>query len=116
MQDEELDSLSNFCADLVSLRKHESFCVHLLIGNRPAEWARVRDLCAEAGLEVGELKGELFATWLPDPAGEEGYATIIFYDEETMWTKAAQYNRQRLLGEVLAGARQSAGLEPRPAL
>jgi hypothetical protein len=89
--------LSNLCTDLVSMKRWEAFPVHLLIGKQPAEWVRVREVCLEIGLDVGGLKAELFAAWLPDPTGDARYAVILFYDEESLWTMAARYNRQRLL-------------------
>lgn len=100
MEDEELTHLNNLCADLVSLKRWEAFPLNLLIGKHEAEWVRVRDLCHQCGLEVEELKPDLFAAWLPDTAGDEGYAVVLFYDEESMWTMAARYNRQRLLQNV----------------
>jgi hypothetical protein len=109
MEDEELSRLNNFCADLVSLKRWEAFPVHLLIGKRTAEWVRVRELCLQAGLSPGDLKPDLVATWLPDPAGDEGYAVIIFYDAESMWTSAAHYSRRRLLEGVLPGKERPAG-------
>jgi hypothetical protein len=106
-EDEELLRLNNLCADLVSLKQWEAFPMHLLVGKRTGEWVRVRDLCSQAGLSPVDLRPDLFAAWLPDPAGEEGYAVILFYDEESLWSMAARYNRQRLLEGVLPGrARQ----------
>jgi hypothetical protein len=96
MEDEELAHLNNFCADLVGLKQWEAFPVHLLRDKRTAEWIRVRELCLQNGLDVGDLKLDLFAAWLPEPTGDEDYALILFYDEESMWTMAARYNRQRL--------------------
>jgi hypothetical protein len=109
MEDEELARLNNFCADLLGMQRWEPFAMHLLIGKRTGEWVRVRELCLQAGLDVGDLKNDLFAAWLPDPAGDEGYAFILFYDEESMWTMAAHYNRQRLLNGVLPGRERPAG-------
>ncbi len=109
MEDEELTHLNNCCADLVSLKQWEAFPVHLLISKGTGEWVRVRELCLHAGLDVGNLKNDLFAAWLPDPTGDEGYATIIFYDEESMWTMVAHYNRQRLLEGVLPGRERQTG-------
>jgi hypothetical protein len=112
MEDEELTHLNNICADLVSLKRWEAFPIHLLIGKRTAEWVRVRELCLQAGLVVEDLKADLFAAWLPDPTGEEGYAVILFYDEESMWSMAARYNRQRLLeGLPIMGAKTMTSLE-----
>jgi hypothetical protein len=109
MEDEEFTHLNNCCADLVSLKAREAFPYHLLIGKRTGEWVRVRDLCLQAGLGALDLKPDLFAAWLADPSGEEGYAVILFYDEESMWTMAARYNRQRLLESGLAGKEQPVG-------
>ncbi len=97
MEDEELTQLNNFCADLVSLKRWEAFPTHLLIAQQAAEWVRVRELGSRIGLSAEDVKADLFAAWLPDPTGDEGYAVILFYDEESMWTMAARYNRQRLL-------------------
>ncbi len=99
IEDEELTCLSNSCADLVTLKTREAFPVHLLTGNRAGEWIRVQQLCLQAGLDAGDVKPDLFASWLADPAGDEDYALIIFYDEESMWTMAARYNRQRVQTE-----------------
>lgn len=108
MEDEGLTQLNNFCADLLSLKRYEAFPLRLLMGTREAEWVRVRELCLQIGLETGDLKPDLFATWLPDTASEEGYAVILFCDEESMWTMAARYNRQRLLGRGPAASGQQA--------
>lgn len=108
MKAEELTHSNNFCADLVGLKRWEAFPVHLLIAKRAAEWVRVRELCLQVGLGAGEVKADLFAAWLPDPAGDEGYAVIFFYDEESMWTMSARYNRQRLLEDVLPGKERPA--------
>ena len=109
MDDEGLTHLTNFCTDLVTLKRWEAFPTHLLMGKRTGEWARVRELSLQAGLEGLDVKAkleglevkDLFAAWLPDPSGNEGYAVILFYDEESLWTMAASYNRQRLLEGVL---------------
>lgn len=95
MEDEEVTKMNNFCADLVSLKRWEAFPVHLLAEKR-GEWVGVRELCLQVGLDAEDLKPDLFAAWLAAPTGDEGYAVILFYDEETMWTLAACYNRQRL--------------------
>lgn len=111
MEEEELIRLNNFCADLVSLKRWEAFPLTLLIGKCKAEWVRVRDLCLQCGLEAEELRPDLFATWLPDTAGDEGYALILFYDEESMWTMAARCNRQRLLQDVPWGLGRGRNVE-----
>ena len=109
MDDEELTRLNNLCADLLGMKRWEAFPAHLLIGKRTGEWVRVRELCRQAGLDIRDLNSDPFTTWLPDPAGEDGYAVVLFYDEESMWTLAARYNRQRLLEGVLPGVARAAG-------
>src|SRR5437879_6589824 len=110
MQDEEL-VLLNTCTDLVTLKKFEAFPRHLLGSEPGAEWVGVRELCRQIGLAVGDLKPDLFTTWLPDPVGHDGYAVILFYDDESKWTTAAHYNRQRLLGNVSPHTPKAVGVK-----
>jgi len=90
-------NLFNACTDLVSLRKAEAFPLELLGTKRPAEWVAVREFCLQIGVNHGELKADVFATWLPDPLAQDAYVVIVFYDDETKWSMAAHYNRGRLL-------------------
>src|ERR1700733_7492717 len=99
MQDDEI-ALCNACTNLVSLRKTEAFPLHLLGSKRPGEWVRVDDFCLQIGVSPGELRPELFATWLPDPKAHEAYVVVMFYDDESKWSMAAHYNRERLLGSA----------------
>jgi hypothetical protein len=108
MEDEELTQLNNLCADLLSLKRWEAFPLHLLTGKREAEWVRVRELCLQAGIDAGELKTDLFATWLPDTGDDQGVVVILFFDEESMWSMAARYSRQRLLAKAPAVSEQEA--------
>jgi len=96
MQDNET-MLANTCADLVSLKKTESF-PFFLFGRRPGEWTAVRDFCLSIGVAPGQVGPGVFVTWLPDPLGNEGYNVIVFYDDESKWSMAAHYNRARLCG------------------
>ena len=107
--EEEGIRLNNFCADLVSLKACEPFVLHLLTSTRAGEWVRVEELCAALGLAANGVESELFAARLADPLGDEGYSLIVFYDNESLWTMAARYNRQRLLEEVPAGNESSNG-------
>lgn len=107
MEDAGLTDLDNICADLVSMKRWEAFPAHLLMDKRAGEWVGVREFCLQAELDAENLKPDLFATWLADPTGDEAYAVILFYDEESMWTKAALCNRQwflegapRITGEI----------------
>lgn len=96
MQDEEL-LLMNSCTDLVSLEKFEAFPRHLLSGRQAGEWVSVQRLCQQVGVDAGYLKSDLFVVWLADPLGNDSYAVVLFYDDESKWTMAAHYNKQRLL-------------------
>lgn len=100
--EEESILLENFCADLVSMKRCEPFVLHLLTSTQAGEWVRVNELCTALGLAADGVEPELFATGLADPVGDEGYSLIVFYDNASMWTTAARYNRQRLLEETLA--------------
>ena len=59
---------------------------------------RDKDVILFNGCTEGELKPDLFATWLSDPTADEAYAVILFYDDESKWGMADHYNRGRLLG------------------
>ncbi|MCE9533058.1 MAG: hypothetical protein K8T89_18320 [Planctomycetes bacterium] len=97
MPDDEI-ALFNICTDLVSLRKAEAFPLHLFQSKRPGDWVCVREVCQRVGVPTGDLGAEVFATWLPDPKALDGYAVIMFYDDESKWSMAAHYHRARLLG------------------
>jgi hypothetical protein len=97
MEDEELDLL-NTCLDLVSRKQFEAFPISLLSSHGAGQWVSVRGLCEQAGVDAGDLKPSLFATWLADPLENDGYAVIVFYDAETYWTTAAHTNRDFFLG------------------
>jgi hypothetical protein len=99
--EEDLLRLNNTCADLVTLEKYEAFPTQLLAGAR-GDWVAVRELCVHVGIDAGDVGDGLFVTWLPEPTGQEDYATILFYDDESGWTLAATYNRSRLSGTLTA--------------
>src|SRR4051812_11464570 len=108
MDDEDI-TLVNGCLDLVTLKKNEAFPLCLLGDRRPGEWVGVRDLCRQLGLATAELKADLFATWLPDPAGYEGFAVVLFYDDESKWSTTAHYNRGWLLSTASQGRPTQSG-------
>lgn len=98
MQDDDEIALVNACADLVGLRKAEAFPRLLLESKQPGEWVCVCEVCHRLGVPVADLRPGVFATWLPDPMAHNGYAVILFYDDESKWSMVAHYNRERLLG------------------
>jgi hypothetical protein len=112
MQDEDLVQLNN-CTDLVSLKKLEAFPLSLLSSRLVGEWVSVRQQCQQVGLDAGDMKPDLFVTWLADPLGNEAYAVILFYDDESKWTLAAHYNKQRLFAAAsVNGASQQTSTAP----
>lgn len=108
MQDEEeIAALTNACADLVSLGDNEPFLRRLFETKPPGEWIKVRELCEQNRAFWDDLSPGLFATWLADPRGYDGYALVMFYDAESYWSMAAHYNRARLLNsELVSQVRQ----------
>lgn len=100
--DEPADTLSNWCADLVSLRSLEPGMVRLLRDTAPGAWVPVRDLYATAGADgpAGALPA---ASWLPGP-GAPGVAVVVFSDPDEGWSMTADYNAGRLLGQVAPAA------------
>jgi hypothetical protein len=90
-------ALFNTCSDLFSLKKCEAFPLRLLGGKRPGEWIGVRGFCQQIGVAADDLAPELFVTWLPDPKTHDAYVLILFYDDESMWSMAVHYNRERLI-------------------
>lgn len=101
MEEEDIARL-NACTDLVSLRACEGFLSFLLGSKSPGEWVPVRESCSLLGVAMNDLGEGLFAAWLSDPTAEDGYAVILFYDDETKWSMAAHYNRARLLEGISA--------------
>lgn len=99
MEDDDI-ILCNACTDLVALKKTEAFPLRLLETRRPGEWISVREFCQQIGVAAGNVTPDLFASWLPDPKGHEGYAVILFYDDESKWSMTAHYNRARLVGHA----------------
>ena len=95
MQDDDEIALVNACADLVGLRKAEAFPRLLLESKQPGEWVCVCEVCHRLGVPVANLRPGVFATWLPDPMAHNGYAVILFYDDESKWSMVAHYNRRR---------------------
>jgi len=111
MQDDEINLL-NTCTDLVSMRKTEALPRQLLENQRPGEWICVREFCLGIGVAPGDLRPEVFATWLPDPMAHDAYTVIMLYDDESKWSMAAHYNRARLLG----GGSPNQSLQPTAAI
>jgi hypothetical protein len=93
---EDGDSQMSYCADLVTLKTSEAFPLTLLNNHPSGEWLQVEKVCQESGIATTGMKAELVTAWLPDPFGDQTYAVIIFYDDETKESFAAHYNKDRL--------------------
>ncbi len=94
-------TLCNACADLMSLKEAEAFPLFLLRDKRAGEWIGVRDLCEQVGATPTNLPKSVFAAWLPDPVANDAYAVVMFYDDESQWSMAAHFNRERLLSDAM---------------
>jgi len=108
MSESDEDRLS-ICGDLVSVKRWEPFVVGLFQRHAKGDWIQVHNLCEEVGITLTGIRPELVVAWLDDPFGDEGYAVIIFYDDETKQSLAAHYNRARLLGISANGPADAGG-------
>lgn len=87
---DELDHLSNLCADVVSEKRHEPLLLNLFRDTPAGEWVPLRDLAGS-----GEYPVTLAASWVRTPDAE--YAMVLFFDSETLWSMHADYNLSRLV-------------------
>lgn len=87
---DELDRLSNLCADVVSQRRYEFVLVRLFRDTPAGEWVLLQEL---AGSE--EYPATLAASWVRTPDAD--FALVLFFDTETLWSMHADYNLARLL-------------------
>ncbi|MEO2090964.1 MAG: hypothetical protein ABGY75_15915 [Gemmataceae bacterium] len=94
--EDELDHLSNVCADLVSLKRLEPALVHLFRERPVGTWVPVRELYESAGT-ADDIPGSVSAAWLPSPGGNFDYAVVSFYDDDLKWSMSAVYNVARLV-------------------
>lgn len=100
---DEEDTLSNLCADLVSMTRFEPALLHLFQSKRPGEWVPVAELYRRAGAN-DTIRPTLAAAWLTSPTVQPGYAVVFFCDDELQWSMTAYYNAERLLGTVTPAA------------
>ncbi len=92
------DNELNLCAELVTLRDCDAFPLALFNDYQAGEWVRVEALCQKTAIALAGTKADLFTPWLPDPHGVQNYAIIVFYNDATKASFAAQYNKARLFG------------------
>ena len=86
-----------FCMDLVTIKNLEPFLLNLFKHHPMGKWCRVRETCEELGIHASAVKPDVVTVWLDDPFGDEGYAVIMFFDDDTKQSFAANYNKRRLL-------------------
>ena len=101
--DDVTDRLSNWCTDLVSLRRLEQGMTRLLRDTPPGVWVPVKTLY-EAAAASGPGDDSPAASWLSGPGGEPGYAVVVFSDPGEWWSMTADYNAARLLGQTAPAA------------
>lgn len=89
------ENFLNAVTELVTARRCEEF-PSVVLAKPMGQWIRVTPVCRELGLEIADLNSELFAAWMNDPGGNDGYALIVFFHPESFWTMGALYNRDRL--------------------
>lgn len=94
--DDELDTVSNLCADLVSLKRLEPALVHLFRDKPAGVWVPVAELYAHARADATEVPSSLSAAWMAS-ATDSGYGVVSFYDDELKWSTSAVYNVARLM-------------------
>ncbi len=89
----------DYCANLLSETENEQFML-ALFQRQKGEWVSVSRLCNEVGLGAPPSRGpgrDLAVTWLDEPSGVDGYATIVFFSPQEFWSTVAVYNRDWLL-------------------
>ena len=94
--DDELDAVSNLCADLVSLKRLEPALVHLFRDRPAGAWVSVAELYAAAGVSTADIPSGLSAAWMASTT-DSGYGVVSFYDDDLKWSTSAVYNVARLL-------------------
>jgi hypothetical protein len=95
--DDELDDLSNYCADLVAIAANEP-TIRTLLMDRPAGvWVPVVKLAKS----TPESASNLLVAWMDSPSGESGYCVILFHEPTLKWSTIADYNAARLLASGL---------------
>jgi hypothetical protein len=87
---DELDQLSNLCAEIVSERRWEPALLRLFHDVPAGEWVPLRDLTG-----LIEYPATLTASWVKTPDAD--FVLVLFFDSETLWSMHADYNLARLL-------------------
>lgn len=89
----ELTDLLDKCADVVSQKSSEKFLLSLLTQKRMGHWTAAGELAQQTGADLTGIGPDLYVTWVDDPSGNPAYALVLFFDDETKLTAAAQFNR-----------------------
>jgi len=101
-------ALENACLDLVTEHRNEPDVRALLTEHQAGEWVslyRIHNAAKPKATDAARFDASgVFVTWLPDPTGDPSFVLILFFDDCSKWSAAAQYNRSRLLrpGEDIA--------------
>ena len=92
-EEDALTRLLDLTADIVSQQSAQGFISSLLNQTQMGQWTPAEQLARQSGLDLNGIGPELFVAWLDDVSGDRDYALILFYDDETKLSAAAQYNR-----------------------
>jgi hypothetical protein len=98
---DELDQLSNLCAEIVSERRWEPALLRLFQDTPAGEWVPLGELT-----ESADSPATLAASWVKTP--DTDFALVLFFDTETLWSMHADYNLARLLRSQAVAAVASA--------
>ena len=88
----ELTDLLDKCADVVSQKSSERFLA-LLLTQRMGQWNAARELAQQSNVDLNGIGADVSVTWVDDPSDDAAYALVLFFDDETKLTAAAQFNR-----------------------
>jgi hypothetical protein len=92
----ELTDLLDVCGDLVSQKSSEAFLASLFSRKHMGQWTKAAELGKDTGFDLNGIGPDVFVTWVDDPSGDPTYALVLFFDDETKLTAAAQFNRSVL--------------------
>ena len=102
------DALEDWFCDLVSLRRREAWLLQVLAGPKGA-WHDVDQVARSLALAPPQLPfdepGALWLSWLDAPEAQPGFCLVLAYDDRTLWSKVALFNRALLLDRCAAELR-----------
>lgn len=86
--EEEIDRLSNWCCDLLALKRMEPGLRFFLQEVDAGHWVEVATLYEKAGSLDHGIPESLAAAWMPTPAANDEIV-VSFYDSDAKWSSSA---------------------------